>query len=118
STGSLMAHPDFARMVTRAMTHPSQAQLPNIKDIGSGVAAAVLQERQGRDRYDGEIRDDQGRDYLFRVSKLALGEQYTVNILLLAAQEDFVQGVRRLQLTGLILAVVAGAAFVPVVWLF
>ena len=118
STGSLIAHPDFAQFVTRAMTHPSQPPLPNIKEISSGVAAAVLRQWQGRDHYDGEIRDDQGRDYLFRISKLTLGEQYSVNILLLAAQEDFVQGVRKLQLTGLILAIIAGAAFVPVIWIF
>ena len=118
SAGSLIAHPDFAQFVTRAMTHPSQPQLPNVKEISSGVAAAVLREWQGRDQYDGEIRDDQGRDYLFRISKLTLGETYTVNILLLAAQEDFVQGVRKLQLTGLILAILAGAAFVPMIWIF
>jgi adenylate cyclase len=118
STGSLIAHPDFTRLVTSAMTHPSQPQLPNVKEISSGVAAAVLREWQGRDHYDGEIRDDQGRDYLFRLSKLTLGEQYSVNILLLAAQEDFVQGVRKLQLTGLLLAIIAGAAFVPVIWIF
>ena len=118
STGSLIAHPDLAQFVTRAMTHPSQPPLPNIKEISAGEAAAVLRQWQGRDHYDGEIRDDQGRDYLFRISKLTLGEQYSVNILLLAAQEDFVQGVRKLQLTGLILAIIAGAAFVPVIWIF
>jgi adenylate cyclase len=118
STGSLIAHPDFAQFVASAMTHPSQPQLPNVKEISSGVAATVLREWQGGDQYDGEIRDDQGRDYLFQLSRLTLGEQYSVNILLLAAQEDFVQGVRKLQLTGLILAIIAGAAFVPVIWIF
>jgi adenylate cyclase len=47
-----------------------------------------------------------------------LGEQYDASILLLAAQEDFVQDVRRLQFTGLILATIAGAAFIPVIWIF
>ena len=117
-TGSLIAHPDFAGFVVDAMTHPSQPQLPNIKDINSGVVAAVLQRSQGRDHYDGSIRDDQGRDYLFRVAKFTLGEQYHANILLLAAQEDFVQDVRKLQFTGLILAIIAGAAFIPAVWIF
>ena len=117
-TGSLIAHPDFARFVVDAMTHPSQTQLPNIREINSGVVAAVLRRSQGRDHYDGSIRDDQGRDYLFRVAKFTLGEQYNANILLLAAQEDFVQDVRKLQFTGLILAMIAGAAFIPVVWAF
>jgi adenylate cyclase len=77
-----------------------------------------LRRSDGRDHYDGNIRDDHGRDYLFRVAKFTLGGQYDANILLLAAQEDFAQGVRRLQFTGLILAIIAGAAFIPVVWIF
>jgi adenylate cyclase len=118
SSGSLIAHPNFAQFVVDAMTHPSQPQLPNIKEINSGVVAAVLRRSDGRDHYDGSIRDDQGRDYLFRVAKFTLGEQYNANILLLAAQEDFAQGVRRLQFTGLLLAIIAGAAFIPVIWIF
>ena len=80
--------------------------------------AAVLRRSYGRDRYDGSIRDDQGREYLFRVAKFTLGERTDASILLLAAQEDFAQDVRRLQFTGLILAIVAGAGFIPLVWLF
>jgi len=118
STGSLIAHPNFAEFVVDAMTHPFEPQLPNIKQIDSGVVAAALRMSQGLDRYDGSILDDQGRDYLFRVLKFDLGEQHNANILLLAAQEDFVQDVRRLQLTGLILATIAAAAFTPVVWIF
>jgi adenylate cyclase len=118
STGSLIAHPDFAQFVTSAMTHPSQPQSPNIKEINSGVAAAVLRGAYGRDHYDGTIRDDQGNGYLFRLAKFTLGEQHSANILLLAAQGDFVHDVRRLEFTGLILAIIAGAAFVPVVWIF
>lgn len=118
STGSLIAHPNFAKFVVDAMTHPSQPQLPNIKESDSGVVAAVLRRSDGRDHYDGSIRDDHGRDYLFRVAKFTLGEQYDATILLVAAQEDFVQDVRRLQFTGLILATIAGAAFIPVIWIF
>jgi adenylate cyclase len=118
STGSLIAYPYFAQFVVDAMTHPSQPQLPNIKEINSGLVAAVLRRSDGRDHYDGSIRDDHGRDYLFRVAKFNLGEQYNANILLLAAQEDFAQDVRRLQFTGLILAMIAGAAFIPVIWIF
>jgi adenylate cyclase len=118
STGSLIAHPNFADFIINALTHPSQPQLPNIKEINSGIVAAVLRKSQGRDQYEGSIRDDQGRDYLFRVSKFTLGEQYSAGIMLLAAQEDFAKDVRRLHFTGLILATLASAAFLPVVWIF
>ena len=118
STGSLMAHPNFADFIVNALTHPSQPQLPNIKEINSGIVAAVLRRSQGRDQYEGNIRDDQGRDYLFRVAKFTLGEQYSAGIMLLAAQEDFAKDVRRLHFTGLILATLASAAFLPVVWIF
>jgi adenylate cyclase len=118
SMGSLIAHPDFAQFVVDAMTHPSQRQLPNVKEINTGVVAAALRTSLGRDRYEGSIRDDQGRDYLFRMAKFTLGGQYNANILLLAAQDDFAQNVRSLQFTGLMLATIAGAAFIPVVWIF
>jgi adenylate cyclase len=118
SGGSLIAHPDIPRFVIEAMTHPSQSQLPNVNEINSGVVRAVLRRSRGRDHYDGSIRDDQGRDYLFRVSNVTLGEGYNATIMLLAAQEDFAQNVRRLEFTGLILAIVAGAAFIPAVWIF
>jgi adenylate cyclase len=118
STGSLIAHPDFAELIVKALTHPAQPQLPNIRDINSGIVAAVLRRSQGREQYDGNIADDQGRDYLFRVTKFTLGEQYHIGIMLLAAQEDFAKDVRRLHLTGLILATIAAAAFLPIVWIF
>lgn len=118
STGSLIAHPEFARFVADAMTHPSQSQLPNIKEITSGVVTSVLEKSRGRDHYEGSTRDGQGRDYLFRVAPFSLGKLYNATIMLLAAQEDFAQDVRRLQFTGLILATIAGAAFIPAVWLF
>ena len=118
SSGSLLAHPDFSQLVIDALTHPSQPQLPTIKEINSGVVAAVLQRSQGRDRYDGSIRDGEGQNFLFRVAKFTLDEEYNVTIMLLAAQEDFARGVRRLQFTGLILAAIASAAFIPVVWMF
>jgi adenylate cyclase len=116
--GALIAHPDFAELVASAMTHPSQSQLPSLDELNSGIVASVLHTTYNRDIGEGDIRDEQGRDYLFRLTKFALGEGYKGNILLLAAQDDFVQNVRRLQFTGLILAIIAGAAFVPLVWMF
>ena len=118
STGALIAHPNFAQFVVDAMTHPSQPQLPSIKEISSGVVQEALRRSDGHDHYDGSIRDDHGRDFLFRVTKFNLGGQFNANILLLAAQEDFAQNVRNLQFTGLLLAIVASAAFIPVIWIF
>jgi adenylate cyclase len=118
SNGSLIAHPDLAQFIADVMTHPSQPQLPNIKEINSGVVAAVLRGSQGRDHYDGSIRDDQGRDYLFRLAQYNSGDLYSGTIMLLAAEEDFAQDIRRLQFTGLFLAILATVAFIPVVWIF
>jgi adenylate cyclase len=116
--GSLIAHPDLTQFVDDAMTHPSRSQLPDIDKFDSGVAAAVLKGWSGGSPYNGSIRDHQGRDYLFRLAQFNLGQQYYVSVLMLAAQEDFVQSIRKLQFTGLILAIAAGVAFVPVVWIF
>jgi adenylate cyclase len=118
SNGSLIAHPNLVQFIADVMTHPSQPQLPNIKEINSGVVAAVLRRSQGRDHYDGSVRDDQGRHYLFRLAKFNSGDLYNATIMLLAAQEDFAQDIRRLQFTGLFLAILATVAFIPVVWIF
>ena len=119
STGSLIAYPDLAQLVKNAKAeHPSDPQLPNISGLKSGVVAEIWQSWRSGDRYEGDIRDNQGRNYLFRLAKQPLGEQYDANILLLADPNDFVQSVRKLQLVGLILAIIAGAAFVPAVWIF
>ena len=116
--GSLIAHPHFGELVTTAMTNPSQSQLPSIDAINSGLVASIIRKTHNLDITDGDIRDADGQDYLFRLTKFALGERYNGTILLLAAQDDFVQNVRRLQFTGLILAIIAGATFLPIVWLF
>jgi adenylate cyclase len=116
--GVLIAYPDFARLVDYAMTHPSHPQLPEIGEIHSGLVGAVMRRWDGRGYYEGSIRDEDGRDYLFRVQKFALADNYNCYFLLLAAEGDFAQNVRRLQNKGLILACIAGACFIPVVWVF
>jgi adenylate cyclase len=118
SSGMLIAHPDFARFVDYAMTHPLHPQLPNIREIRSGMAAAVIRGWDGSDRYEGRIRDEDGRNYFFRLRKFSLGHRYDGYLLLLAAEDDFVQNVRRLQIKGIILALIAGGCFVPGVWVF
>lgn len=118
SNGSLIAHPDLAQFIADAMTHPSQPQLPNIKEINSGVVAAVLRRSEGRDHYDGSVRDDQGQDYLFRLVKFNSADLYKGTVMLLAAQEDFAQDIRRLQSMGLFMAILATVAFIPAVWIF
>jgi adenylate cyclase len=116
--GSLIAHPDFSELVTTAMTNPSQSQLPSIDAINSGLVASIIRRTHHLDNVDGDIRDTDGQDYLFRLTKFTLGERYNGTILLVAAQDDFVQNVRRLQANGMTLAIIAGAAFLPIVWLF
>ena len=97
--GSLIAHPEFAEFVEEC------------DDASFAIAIAQHRRDQFRncglrparshnlDNNEGTIRDDDGRDYLFRLTKFALGEGYNGSILLLAAQDDFVQNVRQLQFT-------------------
>jgi adenylate cyclase len=117
--GSIIAHPEFADFVASAMTHPDRSQLPSIDEIKSGMMASVLRRSYNRDNNEGSIQDETtGQGYLFRLTKFALGDRYHGSMLLLAAQDDFVQNVRRLQFNGLVLAIIVGAAFLPIVWMF
>jgi adenylate cyclase len=116
--GSLIAHPQFSGFLASALTHPGQSQLPSIDEINSGIVASVLRQSYNRDHNEGTVQDEPGQAYLFRVTKFPLGERYNASILLLAAQDDFVQNVRRLQFNGMVLAIAVGTAFIPIVWIF
>jgi adenylate cyclase len=116
--GVLIAHPEFARLVDYAMTHPSHPQLPEITEIQSELVGAVMRKWDGSNRYEGSIRDEDGRDYLFRVRKFSQGDKFSGYSLLLAAEDDFAQNVRNLQIKGIIIALIVGGCFLPAVWIF
>jgi adenylate cyclase len=118
SFGVLIAHPDFARLVDEAKTHSSHQQLPEIGKIRSGLVGAVMRKWNSGDHYEGSIRGDDNRDYLYRLRKFSQGEEYSGYSLLLAAEDDFAQDVRNWQIKGIIVALIAGACFVPGVWIF
>ena len=116
--GTLIAHPDFAEFVTNAMTHPSHPQSFKVRDVAGGMAASILKAWDGGDQYDGNIRDDQGQDFLFRLRKFALGDRFSLYVLMVAREDDFVKNIQDLERVGLIIALVATAALLPAVWLF
>jgi adenylate cyclase len=118
SFGMLIAHPDFARLVDHAMTHPSHPQLPNIREIHGGMAAAVIRGWDGSDRYEGSMRDEDGHDHFFRLRKFSLGHRFDGYLLLLAEEDDFVKNVQRLRIQGMIFALIAAGCFVPGAWIF
>jgi len=118
SAGRLLAHPEFSRLIDYAMTHPAHSELPTITGLRGGVVAAVVKGWRGEDSYEGRLSGGDGREYLFRLRKVSLGQNYDGYLLLLAASEDFVQAVRSLQTKAMLLAVVAGGCFVPLVWIF
>ncbi len=105
--------PTLLALVEHALTHPSHPQLPEIDEIRSGLVGAVMRRWDGSDRYEGNIRDEDGRDYLFRLRKFSQSDEFSGYSLLLAAEDDFAQNVRRLQIRGLIIALSPAAASYP-----
>jgi adenylate cyclase len=119
SFGVLIAHPDFARLMEYASADdPPDLQLPQIGQIRTGLVGVVMQGWDGGDRYEGSIRGEDGRDYLYRLQKFSLADEFNGYSLLLAAQDDFAENVRKLQLRGIIVALVAAGCFIPAVWIF
>jgi adenylate cyclase len=118
SFGVLLAHPDFAQLAASARTQSSRARLPEIGEIRSGLVGSVMRSWDGGDRYEGSTSDDKGRDYLFRLQKFSQGDEYSGYSLLFAAESDFASDVRRLQNRGILIALLAGGCFMPMVWIF
>jgi adenylate cyclase len=117
-TGALIAHPEFTRLLDYAMTHPDHPELPKITELKDSLITAVMRGWDGSDRYEGSTSDAEGRNYFFRLNKFSFSRQYSGYLLLLAAEDDFLQDVRRMQINAAILALVTGGGFVPVVWIF
>ena len=117
ASGALIAHPDFERFVDYAMTHPAHPRLPKITELTGGLVPAVIHGWDGGDRYEGSLRGEDGRSYFFRLRKFSLA-QSDGYLLLLAAEDDFVANVRRLQVKAIGLALIVGGCFVPAAWVF
>ena len=115
--GALLAHPDYAKLIDYARTHPGTPGLPNVHDLHDPLISEILGGWNRADRYEGSVRDKTG-DYLFRLQKFSLGDRSAAYMLVIALQDDFVGDVRRLQLKGFVIAMIAGGCFVPVVWFF
>ena len=111
ASGTLIAHPDFARLLNRALTEPNDGALPRIKDIETLTVRKIIQDWDRSDRYEGSVEDADGNEFLFRLSRLPLGEEHDAYLLLLAAKDDFGGNVRDLQIEGTVIAVAIGALF-------
>jgi len=118
SFGVLLAHPDLGRLLNDASADPSHAQLPEIGEMRSGLVGAAMRNWDGGDRHEGSIRDQDGQDYLFRVRRFSQRDGYSGYSLLIAAEDDFVPEVRKLQIRGLVIALFVGGCFIPVAWIF
>ena len=101
-----------------ARTHPSHPQLPEIWEIRTGLVGAFMRRWDGRERFEGNMRGEDGRDYLFRLQKFSQGDEYSGYSLLFAAEDDFAQNVRKLQIRGIVIALIVGGCFVPAAWVF
>lgn len=118
SAGVLIAHPELKQFVARAMTHPSEPRLPNVRELDRGLVATVLKGWDGGDRYEGSVRDEDGTKYLYRLKYFSLDAEMSGHTLMLAARDDFIQDIQRAHLIATILALISGVAFIPAVWFF
>ena len=117
-SGTLIAHPDFARLVNYSPTYPSENRPPRITDIETPTVSKIIHGWDRSERYEGSVTDGEGNEVLFRLSRLPLSEGRDAYLLLLAAADDFGGNVRDLQIKGTVIAFAVGAFFVPAAWLF
>jgi adenylate cyclase len=78
----------------------------------------VLRARSQRGEDEGSVTDAAGDAFLYRLSKIAATEEANLNLLMIAREDDFAKDVHDLKRLGMELALLAGAAFVPLAWVF
>ena len=83
ATGALIAHPEFARLMDYAMTHPAHPGLPKITELKDSLISHVIHTWDGSDRYEGSTSNAEGRHYFFRLSRFSFSRQYSGYLLLL-----------------------------------
>jgi adenylate cyclase len=103
SSGTLIAHPDFARLADYSLTHSSGNRLPRITDIETPAVSKIIHSWDRSERYEGSLMDGEGNEVLFRLSRLSLSEGRDAYLLLLAAADDFGGNVRDLQIKGTVI---------------
>ena len=118
TTGVLITHPEFARLMDYAMTHPAHPVFPKITELKDGLISDVVHAWDGSDRYEGSTPDAEGRHYFFRLSKFSFSRQYNGYLLLLASEDDFMKEARQLQIEAALLALFAAGCFIPMAWIF
>jgi adenylate cyclase len=118
TTGALITHPEFVRLMDYAMTHPAHPVLPKITELKDSLISAVVHAWDGSDRYEGSTPDAEGRHYFFRLSKFSFSRQYNGYLLLLASEDDFMKEARQLQIEAALLALFAAGCFLPAAWIF
>jgi adenylate cyclase len=89
-----------------------------VTEIRTGLTGTVMRKWDGSDRFEGVIQGEDGEDYLFRIRKFSQRDGYSGYSLLIAAEADFASEVRKLQIRGILIALFAGACFIPLAWLF
>src|ERR1700680_200760 len=73
---------------TRGRIPPTRSS-PRSGKSKSGLVGAVMRKWDGGDHYEGSIRDEEGRDFLFRLRRFSQGDEYSGYSLFLAAEADF-----------------------------
>src|SRR3954468_15026426 len=118
ASGTLIAHPEFSRLINYSPAHPNESTLPRITDIKTPIVSKIIRGWDRSERYEGSVTDNEGSEILFRLSRLPLSEEHDAYLLLLAAADDFGGNVRDLQIKGTVAAFAVGTLFVPAAWLF
>jgi adenylate cyclase len=113
--GTLIAYPQYRQLVAAGA---GSRDLPNIHDVSSVAVATILGAWNGTDRYEGSVLDEERHANFFRLERFTLGRDSSAYLLLLAREDDFGGEVRKMQRSGLAIALGIGGCFVPAIWFF
>ncbi len=114
--GTLLAHPQYSRLLAKKLSASDGAALPTIADLDDGLVKDALADSREKAREAGGVHDDKGSYWLYRIGPLHIPDFPGAHIVLIAEETDFAGDIRRLQWRGFLVACAIGAIFLPVSW--
>ncbi|HEV2157875.1 adenylate/guanylate cyclase domain-containing protein [Bradyrhizobium sp.] len=116
--GTLIVHPDYSALFEKSSTDPAGPRLPGATDLRDTLEGKIIASWDKSSPYRQKLAWKDGKQYFARLETIALGPNLPANVLLVAPEDEFAEGIRALDRKARLIALLACLLFIPAAWIF